>query len=55
MGDVVFVVMTVAFFALCALYIRGCERIVQSGEEAADGVVDGVADGSGDLVEEVAR
>jgi hypothetical protein len=36
MADVVFVLISVAFFALCALYIRGCERILKSTEESAD-------------------
>jgi hypothetical protein len=37
MGDIVFIVVTLAFFALCWLYIRGCERIIKSsGEEVAE-------------------
>jgi hypothetical protein len=28
MGDLIFVVVTVAFFALSVAYVRGCERIV---------------------------
>jgi hypothetical protein len=40
MSDLIFVALTVAFFALCVAYIRGCDRIVESGakqptEEAA--------------------
>jgi len=27
MGDVVFVLMTLAFFLLSWLYVRGCERV----------------------------
>jgi hypothetical protein len=34
MADIVFVLIAVAFFALCGLYIRGCERILRSGEES---------------------
>lgn len=33
MADVVFVVVTLGFFAACALYVRGCERIVATAEE----------------------
>jgi hypothetical protein len=33
MADVIFLVVTVAFFALCGLYVRGCDRIVQSTED----------------------
>ncbi|HEU0287835.1 MAG TPA: hypothetical protein VFR22_12385 [Nocardioidaceae bacterium] len=39
MSDLIFVALTVAFFALCVAYVRGCDRIVESGspptEEAA--------------------
>ena len=28
MGDLLFVVVTVAFFALAVAYVKGCERIV---------------------------
>jgi hypothetical protein len=28
MGDLIFVVVTVAFFALSVAYVKGCERIV---------------------------
>jgi hypothetical protein len=28
MGDVIFVVMVLAFFALSVAYVKGCERIV---------------------------
>ena len=38
MPDVIFVGIVVAFFALCVLYIKGCERILRSGEEDGDGV-----------------
>jgi hypothetical protein len=36
MADVVFVLVSVGFFGLCALYVRGCERILESTEETAD-------------------
>ena len=34
MADVVFVALTIAFFALCALYVRGLDRLVRSAEDA---------------------
>ena len=49
MGDLIFVVVTVAFFALSVAYVKGCERIVgrDSGAElpgdpaaAGDGALD---------------
>jgi hypothetical protein len=36
MADVIFLLIVVAFFGLCALYIRGCERIIRGADEAAD-------------------
>jgi len=30
MADIVFVALTLAFFGLCALYVRACEAIVRS-------------------------
>lgn len=33
MADIIFVLITVAFFAICVLYIRGCERILRGAEE----------------------
>jgi hypothetical protein len=38
MGDVIFVVVSLAFFGLCWLYVRGCDRLVRSGEEAPEQV-----------------
>jgi hypothetical protein len=35
-GDIVFVLVSIAFFALCALYVRGCELIVRSREESRE-------------------
>jgi hypothetical protein len=37
MADLVFVAITVAFFALAALFVRGCDRIIGSDEEAFAG------------------
>lgn len=37
MADAVFVAVALGFFALCSLYVRGCERIVASGEEPGPG------------------
>ena len=34
MADVVFVALIIAFFALCALYVRGLDRLVGSAEDA---------------------
>jgi hypothetical protein len=34
MADVVFVALIIAFFALCALYVRGLDRLVESAEDA---------------------
>jgi hypothetical protein len=34
MADIAFVVLTLAFFALCVAYIRGLDRIVRHAEEA---------------------
>jgi hypothetical protein len=33
MGDVVFVAVIVGFFAICAVYIRACARIIADGRE----------------------
>jgi hypothetical protein len=32
MADVIFIAMTIAFFGLCVLYIKGCEHILRGGE-----------------------
>jgi hypothetical protein len=34
MADLVFIVITLVFFAVCVAYVRGLDRIVRSGEEA---------------------
>jgi hypothetical protein len=36
MGDIVFVLVALAFFGLCALYISGCERLIKGAEEAPE-------------------
>jgi hypothetical protein len=35
-ADVIFVLVIVAFFALCVLYVRGCERIIRAGETGGE-------------------
>ena len=40
MADIVFVLVSVGFFGLCVLFIRGCERILRGNEDTAD--TDGV-------------
>ncbi|MGE0795807.1 MAG: hypothetical protein AB7H43_14565 [Acidimicrobiia bacterium] len=34
MGDIVFIAVALAFFAVCVAYVRGLDRIVRSSEEA---------------------
>jgi hypothetical protein len=34
MADLLFIVLTVAFFAVCVAYVRGLDRIVRSSETA---------------------
>ena len=34
MADIVFVAITLAFFAVCVAYVRGLDRIVRTAEEA---------------------
>jgi hypothetical protein len=36
MADIIFVLVAVAFFGLCALYVRACDRLVRGSEEAPD-------------------
>ncbi len=33
MADVVFIAITIAFFALCVLYVNWCDRIIGGGDE----------------------
>ncbi len=36
MADIVFIVVViVGFFALCAAFVRGCDRIVRSGDDGS--------------------
>jgi hypothetical protein len=35
-ADVIFVLVILAFFALCVWYVRGCERIIAPGDAGAD-------------------
>jgi hypothetical protein len=34
MTDVIFVAITILFFAVCVLYVRGLDRLVRSAEDA---------------------
>ena len=34
MTDLLYIAVTIAFFALCVLYVRGLDRIVRASEEA---------------------
>lgn len=36
MPDVIFIAVTLAFFALCALYVRACDAIVRSTDTEAE-------------------
>jgi hypothetical protein len=36
MTDVVFVLVTIVFFLICGLYVRGCDWIVRSVEDLED-------------------
>ena len=39
MADVIFVlVVIIGFFALCAAFVAGCDRIVRSGDDAPEPV-----------------
>jgi hypothetical protein len=35
MADVVFVLLTIAFFAIAAAFVRACDRIVGAGDDVA--------------------
>jgi hypothetical protein len=47
MGDVIFVAVVVAFFALSVAYVKGCERIVgrDTGAEPLDAASEDAASG----------
>jgi hypothetical protein len=34
-ADIVFLALTLAFFALCVLYVRACDRIIASADDDA--------------------
>ena len=51
MADIVFVAITLAFFALCVLYIRWCD-IIMGPDEIARGT--DADDGSEPVIEELA-
>jgi hypothetical protein len=38
MADVIFVLVSLAFFALCWLYVRGCEWLIETDEEVREPV-----------------
>jgi hypothetical protein len=40
MGDLIFVAVVVAFFALTIAYVKGCELIVGSGDAGAEALAD---------------
>jgi hypothetical protein len=40
MADVAFVVVIVGFFALCAAFVRGCDRIVRSDDDEPAGTAE---------------
>lgn len=35
MADLLFISITVGFFALAALFVRGCDKIIGAGDEAS--------------------
>lgn len=35
MADIVFVVLVIGFFALCAAFVVGCDRIMRSGDDGS--------------------
>lgn len=35
MADVMFILVIVGFFALCAAFVVGCDRIVRSGDDGS--------------------
>lgn len=44
MADVVFILIVVAFFALCVAYVRGCERLIAAADDAPENVSDDVSE-----------
>lgn len=35
MADIVFIIVVIGFFALCAALVVGCDRIVRSGDDGS--------------------
>lgn len=38
MADIVFIIVVIAFFAVCAALVAGCDRIVRSGDDGSQPV-----------------
>lgn len=38
MADIVFIIVVIGFFALCAALVVGCDRIVRSGDDGSQHV-----------------
>lgn len=38
MADIVFIIVVIGFFALCAALVVGCDRIVRSGDDGSEPV-----------------
>lgn len=36
MADIIFVLIAVAFFGLCVLYVRACDRLVRKSEDTPE-------------------
>jgi hypothetical protein len=36
MADIVFIIVVIGFFALCAALVVGCDRIVRSGDDVPE-------------------
>jgi hypothetical protein len=51
MGDIIFVLIAVAFFAVCVAYVRACDRLVRRSEETADSPVVMDSARGGDVLE----
>jgi hypothetical protein len=54
MADVAFIAVILAFFAVCVLYVRLCDRIIARGEPVAT-VDEASREASGDAYAEVVR
>jgi hypothetical protein len=39
MADIIFVLVALAFFGLCAAYVRACDRLVGTGDESSEAAV----------------